>query len=820
MYIKELSAVGIEDVSEVGGKNASLGEMITELAKKGIPVPGGYAVTASAYQAFIKHTDLIDYIHTQLDKLNTKDLDKLAAAGKAIREKFIETPFPKDVEEAIRKAHEHAEKRYGKNADFAVRSSATAEDLPGASFAGEHETYLNITGIEDTLLAIRKAMASLFNDRAISYRVDKGFDHFKVSLSVGVQKMIRSDKSCSGVMFSLDTETGFSKVVLINGVYGLGEMIVQGQVTPDEFIVFKETLNKKTPHHKLNLIHNKIYKPLISKKIGTKLKKMVYGEGSHPTKVVDTTENERNTFVLTDDEVLKLASWGVEIEKHYTERAKKWTPMDMEWAKDGTTGELFIVQARPETIHAERDLSKIKVYTLTDSGKELVRGASVGNRIATGKARVIITPEGIKEFKAGEILVTEMTDPDWEPIMKIASAIITDKGGRTSHAAIVSRELGIPCIVGSEVASHTLKTGQEITVDTTGTEGIVYDGILKYKVDESNIGDIPETKTHVMMNIATPETAFEKSFLPNKGVGLAREEFIISNYIKIHPNALLDYDSLTDMDVKRQIDELTVGYPNKVDYYVDKLAYGIGILASAFYPHEVLLRFSDFKSNEYAGLIGGKLYEPHEENPMIGWRGASRYTDEKFSRAFALECRAVEKVRNQMGLYNLQVMIPFCRTPDEGRRVIEEMAKNGLTHDKQRNLESHGELDENLHIWVMAEIPSNIILVDEFAEIFDGFSIGSNDLTQLTLGLDRDSKLIAHIANENNPAVHTLISTLIRKAHEKGLKVGICGQGPSDFPELAEFLVREGVDSISLNPDTVLKTAVKIKEVEQSLHSS
>lgn len=814
MYIKELSAVGIEDVSEVGGKNASLGEMITELAKKGIPVPGGYAVTASAYQAFIKHTDLIDYIHTQLDKLNTKDLDKLAAAGKAIREKFIETPFPKDVEEAIRKAHEHAEKRYGKNADFAVRSSATAEDLPGASFAGEHETYLNITGIEDTLLAIRKAMASLFNDRAISYRVDKGFDHFKVSLSVGVQKMIRSDKSCSGVMFSLDTETGFSKVVLINGVYGLGEMIVQGQVTPDEFIVFKETLNKKTPHHKLNLIHNKIYKPLISKKIGTKLKKMVYGEGSHPTKVVDTTENERNTFVLTDDEVLKLASWGVEIEKHYTERAKKWTPMDMEWAKDGTTGELFIVQARPETIHAERDLSKIKVYTLTDSGKELVRGASVGNRIATGKARVIITPEGIKEFKAGEILVTEMTDPDWEPIMKIASAIITDKGGRTSHAAIVSRELGIPCIVGSEVASHTLKTGQEITVDTTGTEGIVYDGILKYKVDESNIGDIPETKTHVMMNIATPETAFEKSFLPNKGVGLAREEFIIASGIGIHPNALVNYDKLPT-DLKKKIDEKTKGYDgkegsktSKTQFYVDNLASGIAKISASFYPNPVIVRLSDFKTNEYRTLLGGELYEPEEENPMIGWRGASRYYHPEFIEAFKLEVKAFKKVREEFGLTNTVVMLPFCRTVEEGKKVIEIMEKNGLDRKK----------DSSLLIYMMCEIPANVILADEFLDIFDGMSIGSNDLTQLTLGIDRDgNERIRSIANENNPAVKALVSQVIKKCKARGKYIGLCGQAPSDYEDFAAFLVKEGISSMSLNPDSVIATIKRIHKEEQKL---
>ncbi len=807
-FIKDLSEVGIEDVTEVGGKNASLGEMISELSKKGIPVPGGYAVTATAYNHFVQNTDLKGYIHEQLDKLNTKDLDKLAEAGKKIRDKFLETPFPKDLEDAIKEAHEHAEKRFGDNADFACRSSATAEDLPGASFAGEHETYLNVRGIEDILTAIRKAMASLFNDRAISYRVDKGFDHFKVALSVGVQKMVRSDKSVSGVMFSLDTETGFSKVVLINGVFGLGEMIVQGMVTPDEFIVFKDTLGKKVHHNKSSYFHkDKLYAPLISKKLGAKKRKMIYGDAINPTKVIDTTEEEQNSFVLTDEEVLKLASWGMEIEAHYTEKSKKWTPMDMEWAKDGLTGELFIVQARPETIHAMRDLTKIKTYTLQQKGKELVKGSSVGNKISTGKARVIMSTGGITEFKAGEVLVTEMTDPDWEPIMKIASAIITDKGGRTSHAAIVSRELGIPCIVGSENASKILKTGDDITVDTTGTEGIVYEGTLKFKVEESNTSDAPEIKTHVMINIATPETAFEKSFLPNKGVGLAREEFIIASSIGIHPNALINYHKL-DEHLKKEIDEKIGGVKDKPQYYVDQLASGIAKISASFYPNPVIVRLSDFKTNEYRTLLGGENYEPNEENPMIGWRGASRYYHPEFVEAFELEVKALKKVRDEFGLINTIIMVPFCRTPDEGKKVLDIMAKQGLDRKK----------DPTLNIYMMCEIPSNVILADQFLDLFDGMSIGTNDLTQLMLGIDRDGNdRIHNIANENDPSVKEMIAHVIKKCRARGKYIGLCGQAPSDYEDFAAFLVQAGISSMSLNPDSVISTIKRIHKEEQKL---
>lgn len=807
-FIKKLSEVSIKDVPEVGGKNASLGEMIQELTKKkGIPVPGGFVVTATAYRHFLKETSLDDFIREALSGLNTKDLQGLAARGKKIREKIVATEFPEDLKEAIRKAHIEAEKEYGENADFAVRSSATAEDLPGASFAGEHETYLNIRGIEETLLAIRKAMASLFNDRAISYRVDKHFDHFKVALSVGVQKMVRSDLSCSGIMFSLDTETGFKDVVIINGSWGLGEMIVQGEVTPDEYIVFKTTLGKLVTQHPLkHLVNPKYYSPIISKVLGKKNRKMIYGR-ERPTEIIETSKKELVNFVLTDKEVLTLASWAVEIEKHYTQKAGKWTPMDMEWAKDGQNGKLYIVQARPETIHSERDLTKIHEYVRTGEGKELVKGSSVGNKIATGKARVILDVLDIDKFQKGEILITEITDPNWEPVMKIASGIITDKGGRTSHAAIVSRELGIPCIVGAEDATKKIKTGQMITVDTTGTEGKVFEGDLKFRIDEIDIKKLPPTKTKIMMNIATPDTAFEKSFLPNSGVGLAREEFIIASDIGIHPNALINYDKMP-ADLKDKVDKKTAGYSDKLQFYVDQLSSGIAKICAAFYPHQVLVRLSDFKTNEYRTLLGGDLYEPKEENPMIGWRGASRYYSSEFVESFKLEIRAIRKVREEFGLLNCMVMVPFCRTVEEGKKVIEIMERNGLSSKR----------DKSLKFYVMCEIPANVILAEKFLDIFDGMSIGSNDLTQLTLGIDRDgNERIRSIANENDQSVKELITQVIRICKRRGKYIGICGQAPSDYPEFAQFLVREGIDSISLNPDTVIKTIIKIHEQEQKL---
>lgn len=800
-FVLWFDEIAKDDIPLVGGKNANLGEMYQNLTSaqsttfegEKIVVPYGFAVTAYSYRYFIEKNALDAKIHEALDGLNTQDIKQLESVGQKIREIIISASFPEDLQnEIISSYHELANRLHSeeKNVDVAVRSSATAEDLPDASFAGQQESYLNISGEHALLEAIKKAFASLFTNRAISYRVDKNFDHFKVALSVSVQKMARSDRGASGVMFTLDSDSGFPDVVLINGSWGLGEFVVKGIVTPDEFMVFKPTLKNR-------------FGAIISKKLGSKEKKLIYAtDGNSPTKEIQVTPNERQMFVLSEEHILRLARWGVIIEDHY----KK--PMDIEWAYDSQTNELFIVQARPETVQTKRNVNQLQEYVLEEKGNVLVSGASVGRKIGAGRARFIKDPSQLSEFQQGEVLVAEITDPDWEPIMKMASAIVTNSGGRTSHAAIVSRELGIPAIVGCGDASKKIATGQDVTVCCADGElGNVYEGILKFRIDNTDLTNFELPHTEIKMIVASPELVFNYAFIPNKGVGLAREEFIISNFIKIHPNALLNYNTLSDQEVKRQIDELTAGYPNKVEYYIDKLSYGIAMIAAAFYPNEVLLRFSDFKSNEYANLIGGKLYEPHEENPMIGWRGASRYTDENFAKAFSLECEAVKKVRNQMGLSNLQVMIPFCRTPEEGRKVLDEMAKNGLVKG-----------ENGLNVWVMAEVPSNILLVDEFAEIFDGFSIGSNDLTQLTLGLDRDSKIIAHIGNENNPAVHRLISDLIKRAHEKGKKVGICGQGPSDFPELAEFLVREGIDSISLNPDTVLKMAIKVKEVESSLH--
>ncbi len=784
-FIKNLSQIGIKDVAEVGGKNASLGEMIRNLVPKGIKIPGGFVVTATAYRYFLKQTGLEKFIKQTLKGLNTKNLADLARRGKLVRETIKKTELPTNLKKEIIKNYQMMEKEYYQNVDVAVRSSATAEDLPGASFAGEHETFLNIRGGDELLEAVKASMASLFTNRAISYRVDKGFDHFKVALSVGVEKMVRSDLSCSGVMFTLDTESGFPDVVLINGSWGLGEMIVQGEVTPDEFLVFKKT------------------GAVISKQLGVKDKKMIYstGRGIKKTKIINTSQKENGSFVLSDTEILQLAKWGVLIEEHYTKKYKKWTPMDMEWAKDGKTDQLFIVQARPETIHALRDFSKIKEYVLQQKGRVIVKGISVGSKIATGKARVILDVKGVNQFRAGEVLITDMTDPDWEPIMKIASAIITDKGGRTSHAAIVSRELGIPCIVGSETATKKIKTGQTITVDTTGSEGAVYNGALKFKIVEQNIKKFPKPKTKIMMNMATPETAFEKSLLPNDGVGLAREEFIIASDIGVHPMALINYKKLP-AKIKKIVDKKAIGYKDKTQFYVDKLAYGIAKIGAAFYPKPVIVRFSDFKTNEYRTLIGGELYEPLEENPMIGWRGASRYYHPNFSSAFILELKAIKKVRQEMGLDNVVVMIPFCRTVEEGKKVI-EMIKKYL---------------KPLKIYVMCEIPSNVILAEEFLKVFDGMSIGSNDLTQLTVGIDRDaSELVRGIANEKDESVKNLISEVIKKCRTKKKYIGICGQGPSDYPDFAEFLVEQGIESMSLNPDTIIKTTLMVYQKEKTL---
>ncbi len=780
----------MDDVAQVGGKNASLGELIRTVVPQGVRVPEGFCVTADAYYYFLNQTGLKGFIAKTLDGLDTRNLGDLSRRGKKVREAIHATPLPQDLENKIIRAYEQMEKQYGKNTDVAVRSSATAEDLPGASFAGEHETYLGIRGANDVVRAVVWAMASLFTDRAISYRADKGFAHTKVALSVGVQKMVRSDTGASGVMFTVDTESGFKDIVLINATWGLGELIVQGHVTPDEYLVMKSKIDKAKS-------------PIIEKKLGVKNKKMQYAlhkKGIIQTKTVKTARKEQESFVLNEKEIVELARWGAIIEKHYSERAKTWTPMDMEWAKDGQTGELYIVQARPETIQARRDFSKLVEYKVSGQGKELVRGISVGSSAAIGVTRIIKNPHEIMQFKKGEILVTEMTDPDWEPIMKMASAIITDRGGRTSHAAIVSRELGLPAIVGAGNATKVLKTGTLVTVDTTGSAGIITAGKSKISVREHSIGALPETKTKIMVNIASPDIAFEQSFLPVKGVGLAREEFIIASNIGIHPLAILNLKKLTPK-IRKAIQIKTIGWKNPVDFYVDNLAYGIAKIGAAFYPRPVIVRFSDFKTNEYATLLGGKDYEPEEENPMLGWRGASRYYDSKFKEAFVLECRALVKAREEMGLKNIIPMIPFCRTVHEAEQVLGIMAKNGVKKP----------------IYMMCEIPSNIILDEEFLDLFDGMSIGSNDLTQLTLGLDRDSGIVTHIANENDESVRALISKIIRTCTRRGKYLGICGQGPSDLPDFAEFLVKEGIESMSLNPDSVVKTLEQIAEIEEKL---
>jgi len=801
-FIKQFKDVGIKNVLEVGGKNGSLGEMIQYLKPKGLNVPDGFAVTAAAYRFFLeesrlksKNQNLKGFIKQTLSDLNTKNLQDLAKRGEAIREAIKSVELPKELGKEIVLNYQKLEKEYGKNTDVAVRTSGTTEDAPDASFAGQYETFLNIRGAKEVLQAVKASFASLFTNRAISYRADKGFDYSKMALSVGVQKMVRSDLGCSGIMFTLDTESGFPDVVLISGAWGLGEMVVQGEVTPDEFLIFKKT------------------KAIIDKRLGDKTRKMIYstGQGIKKTKIVDTNKEEREKFVLSEAEILKLAKWGMIIEKHYTALRKKWTPMDMEWAKDGKTGELFIVQARPETVHSRRDFSKIKEYKLQTSSSKLqvlVKGASVGNKIAVGKARIILDAKQIGQFKAGEVLVTDMTDPDWEPIMKIASAIVTDKGGRTSHAAIVSRELGIPCVVGSGNATRKIKTGQTITVDTTSSDGVVYDGALEFKTIEHDIKKFPKPKTKIMMNIATSDTAFEKSLLPNDGVGLAREEFIIASDIGVHPNALINYNKLqtTNKKLKAEIDKKTIGYSDKKQFYVDKLAYGIAKIAAAFYPKQVIVRFSDFKTNEYRTLIGGEIYEPQEENPMIGWRGASRYYHPNFVSAFLLELEAIKKVREKMKLDNVAVMVPFCRTVEEGKKVVK------IIKSKLQVLRS------KLKVYVMCEIPSNVILADEFLDVFDGMSIGSNDLTQLAVGIDRDaSELVRDVANEKDESVKKLISEVIKKCLKRKKYIGICGQAPSDYPDFAEFLVEQSIESMSLNPDTVIKTTLKVYEKEKKL---
>jgi len=795
VFIKWFEELRIKDVPLVGGKNASLGEMIRSLKAKGVNVPGGFAITAYAYQYMIEKEGIDKKIKEILSDLDTHDVHNIAERGQKIRDIIKNAPIPPELEEDIRKHYKEMEKRYGENVDVAVRSSATAEDLPDASFAGQQETYLNVRGEEDLLERTRECFASLFTNRAISYRTDKGFDHFSVYLSVGVQKMVRSDLSSSGVMFSIDTESGFKDAVYITGAYGLGENVVQGAVNPDQFYVFKPTLEKG-------------FRPIVEKKVGTKEQRMVYGEKG--TYNEDVSEEEKRKYVINDDEIIKLAKWAVIIENHY----KK--PMDIEWAKDGNTGELFIVQARPETVHSQKDTAVMQTYVLEEKGNLLVEGEAVGTKIGQGEVNVIESAKDIGNFRKGQILVTDMTDPDWEPIMKIAGAIVTNRGGRTCHAAIISRELGIPCVIGTGDGTSKIQAGSKVTIDCSEGVGRIYDGLLKFRMDELKLENMPQTKTQIMMNVGVPEKAFQQSQIPNDGVGLAREEFIINSYIGIHPLALLEYNQLKEKansdekiaEVIKKIDERSANYDDKIEFFVDTLARGISKIAAGFYPNDVIVRMSDFKTNEYANLIGGFLYEPSENNPMIGWRGASRYYDTKFKPAFSLECRAMKKARDEMGLTNIKPMIPFCRTPDEGRKVISIMNENGLVQG-----------ENGLEVYVMCEVPSNVVVADQFADIFDGFSIGSNDLTQLTLGLDRDSDIIAHIFDERNDAVKRLVSQVIDSAHkhQPRRKVGICGQAPSDFPEFAEFLVECGIDSISLNPDTVVKTKLRIADTEKKL---
>ena len=796
-FILKFEQLGINDIPRVGGKNASLGEMIQQLTPKGVRVPTGFATTAEAYRYFIQQARLEDLLRSHLASLDITDVQALRRCGKAVRTLILDTPFPPELQAAIATAYRQLCDG-NPSLDVAVRSSATAEDLPDASFAGQQETYLNVQGVKGVLEACHKCFASLFTDRAISYRTIKGFNHFDVALSVGVQRMVRSDLATSGVMFSIDTESGFRDAALVTAAYGLGETVVQGAVNPDEYLVFKPTLLQG-------------YNSIVKKHLGSKEIKMVYDVGgSKLTKNVPVSEADRQRYAIDDDDILTLARWACTIEDHYSKVHNVYTPMDIEWAKDGITGELFIVQARPETVQSQKSGSILRSYGLDnkDHGlSPLLTGQAVGEMIGQGEARVIKSVQNMAEFQPGDVLITQRTDPDWEPIMKQASAIVTDQGGRTCHAAIIAREMGIPAIVGCGDATQAVTTGRPVTVTCAeGEVGKVYAGLLPFSIEETAIDTLPSTQTQILMNVGNPEEALRLAAIPCDGVGLARMEFIIANHIKVHPLALLNFDRLADNTAKREIATLTALYDHKPDYFVERLAYGVGTIAAAFYPKPVIVRLSDFKSNEYANLLGGEGFEPSEENPMIGWRGASRYTDPNYCDAFALECLALRRVRNDMGLTNLIPMVPFCRTPDEGRRVLEAMASHGLVRGENQ-----------LQVYVMCEIPNNVILAAEFSQVFDGFSIGSNDLTQLTLGLDRDSALVAHLFDERNAGVKEMVRMVIGKVKGCDRKIGICGQAPSDYPEFAQFLVEQGIDSISLNPDSVLKTTLAIAEMEAQL---
>ena len=785
-YIRWFDQVGTQDVGIVGGKNASLGEMVSQLKHVGIRVPEGFATTVDAYRRFLAHNNLTPRIEESLGALATGK-SPLEATGLIIRELILKSEFPEDVSAAIREGYRALCRKYDVvNLDVAARSSATAEDLPGASFAGQHESFLNIVGEDAVIESCRRCFASLFTDRAIAYRREMGFEHLKVGLSVGIQKMVHAEKASSGVMFSIDTESGFPNVITISGAWGLGESIVQGAVTPDQYMLFKPSL--RDPH-----LH-----PVIDKSLGSKEIKVVYSLEGTGTETRPTTSEERKTFVLADSEILQLGRWALEIEQHYG------VPMDMEWAKDADTGDLFLIQARPETVVSQRPAGAIKSYHLLQEGRRLISGLSIGEAIASGKACVMSGVEEISRFVPGSILVTRTTSPDWVPVMRQAAALVTDQGGRTSHAAIVSRELGIPAIVGTGDASRVLHDGQYLTISCAeGEKGYVYEGALEFEAIDLSFEDLPRPRTQILMNIADPSAAFRWWRLPCQGIGLARMEFIITNLIKAHPMALLAFDELKDADARTEIARITEGYGDKAEFFVERLAWGIAKIAASRYPDPVILRTSDFKTNEYANLIGGREFEPSEENPMLGFRGASRYYSDRYRAGFGLECRAICRVREEMGLTNVVVMIPFCRTLEEADRVLEVMAEEGLARGER-----------GLEVYVMAEIPSNVLLAEEFAKRFDGFSIGSNDLTQLVLGVDRDSQDLAQLFDERNPAVKLMIAQLIESAHRTGTKVGICGQAPSDYPDFAAWLVELGIDSISLNPDSVLEVLRRVLQQE------
>lgn len=785
-YTLLFDEINMEDTDKIGGKNAALGEMISKLKEKGVKVPDGFATTSMAYWEFLDKNNIREELAGILNNLDREDFSNLRDIGEKCRKTILNAEIPGEIRDAIRNSYKELNNKYKEPIQVAVRSSATAEDLPEASFAGQQETYLNIEGEEKLIKACKKCYASLFTDRAIKYREYNNFDHMKVALSIGVQKMVRSDKACAGVGFTIDTETGFEKVIFLTGSWGLGENVVQGNINPDEFYVFKPSLKMGK-------------KAVISKKLGTKAKTMVYGEHS-ATVNIDTPREKRGGYVLEENELETLANWSMAIEEHY----KK--PMDIEWAKDGISGELYIVQARPETVHAsKKDRYKVHTYKLKEKSDVLAEGKSIGNKIAAGKARILHSPEESEKLQPGEILVTEMTNPDWDPILKKGSAIITNKGGRTSHAAIVAREIGAVAVVGTGNATEKIKDGQEVTVSCVeGEKGYIYDGILDWEEQEINTENIKMPDTKIMMILGDPDQAFRLSSVPNTGVGLMRLEFIINNSIKIHPMALVNFDNLEDKDARKKIEDLTHHYDNKEDYFTDKLSQAVAMIAAAFYPNDVIVRMTDFKTNEYANLIGGHEFEPGEDNPMLGFRGASRYYNPRYKEGFRLECKAMKIVRDEMGLTNVKLMIPFCRTPDEGRKVISVMEEYGLKQG-----------ENGLEIYVMSEIPSNAILAEEFAEIFDGFSIGSNDLTQLTLGVDRDSEIVSDLFNEKDKATKNLISMVIKKARKAGIKVGLCGQAPSDYPEFAKFLVDEGIDSISFNPDALLKGIENVNEAEK-----